>query len=175
MIEPRKIGDERGFFSRLFCSEQFQEQGLAENFVQINHSLSRDRGTLRGLHYQLPPKEEVKLVKCIQGSVYDVIADVRPDSETFGQFFGAHLGEQNGLMMYVPKGFAHGFYTLQPDTEVVYFVSSCYSPDLERGIRWDDPFFQMSWPSAPTILSEKDSNHPDFDCESHKESYTALT
>ncbi|NGX57762.1 MAG: dTDP-4-dehydrorhamnose 3,5-epimerase [Chlamydiae bacterium] len=174
VIEPNKIGDQRGFFARLFCAEVFNEHGLEHNFVQINNSLSHERGTLRGLHYQLPPKEEVKVVKCVQGSVYDVIVDLRPDSETFGQSFSAHLGGGNGLMMYVPKGFAHGFYVLQPDTEIVYFVSEYYTPELERGVRWDDPYFNIEWPRAPTVLSEKDSQLPDFDEKTHREAYYTL-
>lgn len=159
-LEPKE--DERGSFGRLFCAEKLAEQGLQSHFVQANHSHSTHTATLRGLHYQLPPKEEVKIVRCLRGSFYDVILDIRPHSPTFGQSFGAVLSASNHTMMYVPKGFAHGFLTLEPDAEVLYFVSEFYSPEHEKGIRWDDPLFAISWPKTPEVVSKRDSLHPNF-------------
>jgi len=162
IIELEKKGDHRGFFARLFCSQEFQEQGLDPKVVQANNSLSQEEGTLRGLHYQLPPKEETKLVRCIAGSLYDVILDIRQDSPTFGRSFGIELSSENRRMLYVPKGFAHGFLTLEPSTEILYLVSEFYSQELERGIRWNDPYFAIEWPKTPAVISEKDQKHPNF-------------
>lgn len=159
--------DERGFFARCFCSEELGRQGLETVFVQINNSLSNAKGTLRGMHYQLPPKEETKLVRCVRGSVYDVILDLRPSSTTFGRSFGALLSEGNRTMMYVPKGFAHGFLSLEPNAELIYLVSTPYCRELERGVRWDDPAFAIAWPEEPLVLSERDRSHPEFDPTYH--------
>lgn len=167
IVELDKKGDERGFFARLFCTKEFVGMEMENNFVQVNNSLSAYKGTLRGMHYQLHPKAETKLLRCIRGSLYDVILDLREDSPTFGRSFGCELSAENRKMMYVPKGFAHGFVTLQDDTEVIYFVSEFYSPDLERGIRWNDPYFNIAWPIKPEIISAKDSRHPDFDPQYH--------
>ncbi len=167
LIDLKKIEDERGFFGRVFSSSEFEEQALEPAIVQINNSFSAEKGTLRGLHYQLPPREETKLIRCIKGSLYDLILDIRKDSPTFGQSFGATLTAENRTMMYVPKGFAHGFITLEPNTEMLYFVSETYSPEYERGIRWNDPKFSVSWPIEPTVLSERDCQHPDFDPSYH--------
>ena len=167
LIDLEKRGDERGFFARLFCSEEFTQHGLEPRFVQANNSLSVEEGTLRGMHYQLAPHEETKLVRCISGSLYDVILDLRKDSPTFGQSFGAVLSAENRRMMYVPRGFAHGFLSLEQDTEIFSFVSEVYSKQYERGIRWDDPYFSIEWPNPPRVISERDQNHPDFDPEYH--------
>ncbi len=140
-IELEKRGDHRGFFARFFCRDEFSEQGLSPEFAQINNSLTQQKGTLRGMHYQLEPASEVKVVRCISGALYDVILDIRPGSPTFGQWFGAELSAENRLMMYAPKGFAHGFVTLEENTEAFYLVSDPYAPELERGIRFDDPRF----------------------------------
>ena len=129
-------------------------------FVQVNNSLSARKGTLRGMHYQLAPKAETKVVRCIRGALYDVILDLRQGSPTFGQSFGAELSAENRRMMYVPKGFAHGFFTLTDDTEAFYFVDEFYAPERERGIRWDDPRFAIAWPAQPAVLSEKDRGLP---------------
>ena len=166
-IELEKRGDERGFFARFFCTEEFAEQGLCHSFAQINNSLTGKKGTLRGMHYQLMPSAEVKVVRCIKGALYDVILDLRPESPTFGTWFGETLSADNRLMMYCPKGFAHGFVTLEDNTEAFYLVSDPYAPDLERGIRYNDPRFKIEWPIAPTEISEKDANWPDFDSEWH--------
>jgi len=163
VIELEKKGDERGFFARAFCENEFQQHNLISHFCQVNNSLSPHKGTLRGLHYQLSPKAETKLVRCIRGALYDVILDLREGSPTFGKSFGAELSAENRRMMYVPKGFAHGFITLADDTEAFYFVDEFYAPESERGVRYDDPTFKLQWPAAPTVISDKDKTHPNFD------------
>ncbi len=167
IIDLEKIGDDRGFFARVFCKKEFSQHELETEFVQINNSLSAQKGTLRGMHYQLDPHAEVKVVRCIKGRLWDVILDIRPNSPTFGQWFGAELSAENRRMMYVPKGFAHGFVTLEDDTEAFYLVSAYYAPEFERGIRWNDPKFGIEWPIEPVIISDKDRNHPDFDPKYH--------
>ncbi len=167
VIDLEKYGDERGFFARLYCENEFREHELETHFVQINNSLSAQKGTLRGMHYQLEPAAEVKVVRCIKGSLYDVILDLRQDSPTFGQWYGAELSAENRRMMYVPRGFGHGFITLEDDTEAFYLVSNFYAPEKERGVRWNDPRFNIEWPIEPVVVSEKDSNHPDFDPDYH--------
>jgi dTDP-4-dehydrorhamnose 3,5-epimerase len=168
LIDLQKIGDDRGFFARMFCKEEFLQYGLTTNFQNINTSLSQQKGTLRGMHYQLTPHAEIKIVKCIRGSVFDVIIDLRPDSPTFKKWFGAKLSDSNRTMMYVPKGFAHGFLTLLPDTEVIYLVSDGYAPSFERGVRWNDPSIGIEWPSPPFEVSEKDDNWPSLNETFHK-------
>ena len=167
VIDLEKRGDERGFFARVFCESEFADHGLATRFVQVNNSLSADKGTLRGMHYQLAPKAEVKVVRCIRGSLFDVIVDLREDSPTFKQHFGVELSAENRRMLYVPKGFAHGFLTLENNTEAFYLVDEFYAPEMERGARWNDPAFGIDWPLEPTVISEKDEGHPDFDIEHH--------
>jgi len=162
VIDLEKKGDERGFFARAFCVNEFREHGLVTEFVQINNSLSATEATLRGMHYQLGDDAETKIVRCLSGVLYDVVLDLRDDSPTFGKSFGAELTPENRRMMYVPKGCAHGFITLAPDTEALYFVDAFYAPDAERGVRWDDPLFNIEWPREPVVLSEKDRNHPEW-------------
>ena len=167
LINLEKYEDERGFFARVFCESEFQEMGLSSEFIQVNNSLTGSKGTIRGMHYQLEPSAEVKIVRCIRGSLYDAIIDLRPDSSSFCKWFGSELSAENRLMMYVPKGFAHGFLTLEDNTETFYFASNSYSPDLERGIRFDDPYFGIEWPIPVTESSQKDKSCPDFDPELH--------
>ena len=167
LIELEKKGDDRGFFARAFCKNEFESHNLNNNIVQINNSLSRDKGTLRGLHYQLSPKSEDKIVRCIRGSLYDVIVDLRPTSETFKQWFGTELSAENRNSLFVPRGFAHGFITLEEDTEAFYLVTEFYSPVHERGIRYNDPAFNIKWQIAPIVISEKDNNHPYFNPDYH--------
>ncbi|MCL6482384.1 MAG: dTDP-4-dehydrorhamnose 3,5-epimerase [Firmicutes bacterium] len=165
-LEPRE--DERGFFARAWCQREFAEHGLETHIVQSNLSYNRYRGTLRGMHYQAPPHEEVKLVRCIRGSIFDVIIDLRPDSPTYLQWVGVELTATNRQMLYVPRGFAHGFQTLEDDTEVFYHVSEFYHPEAERGVRWNDPQFGIQWPAVEKrILSPKDQNWPDYVPERH--------
>jgi dTDP-4-dehydrorhamnose 3,5-epimerase len=163
LIDLEKHGDDRGFFARVFCRNEFGERDLETQFVQINNSLSAERGTLRGLHYQLSPAEEVKVVRCVAGALWDVILDIRPQSATFGRWFGAELTAANRRMMYAPRGMAHGFVTLADHTEAFYMVSAFYAPERERGIRWNDPRFGIEWPVTPIVMSDKDRHRPDFD------------
>ena len=171
LIELEKKGDDRGFFARAFCEKEFAAHKLSSRFVQVNNSLSAQKGTLRGMHYQLSPKGETKLVRCIKGGLHDVILDMRKDSPTFGKSFGADLTAENRRMMYVPKGFAHGFITIEPNTEAFYFVDEFYAPEHERGVRWNDPKFKIAWPALPEVLSDKDKNHRDFDPVWHLSGY----
>lgn len=163
VIDLEKREDERGFFARAWCQKEFADQGLDSNFVQANLSFNNTKGTLRGMHYQVAPYEETKLIRCIRGAIYDLIIDLRPQSPTYKQSFGVELTPENRKMFCVPKGFAHGYLTLQDNTEVLYQVSEFYTPGSERGIRWNDPAFNLKWPKmANLILSEKDQNWPDF-------------
>jgi dTDP-4-dehydrorhamnose 3,5-epimerase len=166
-VEIEKRGDDRGFFARVFCENEFAQAGLIPKFVQVNNSLSAKKGTLRGMHYQLVPKAEVKLVRCIRGALWDAIVDLRPDSPSFGKWFGAELNAENRLMMYVPRGFAHAILTLTDDTEALYMVSDFYGPEQERGVRWNDPKFKIAWPIEPSEISPKDAKWPDFDPAFH--------
>ena len=167
VIGLEKRGDDRGFFARVFCRREFEQHGLATEFVQVNNSLSGQKGTLRGMHYQLAPRAETKLVRCIRGALYDMILDLRPESATFGQSVGIELSAENRLMLYVPKGFAHGFLTLAEGTEAFYFADEFYAPELERTVRWNDPRFAIQWPAQPSSLSDKDRAARDFDPAYH--------
>ena len=163
LIDLEKRGDDRGFFARVFCAAEFREVGLGAHFVQVNNSLTTTKGTLRGMHYQVPPRAEAKIVRCIRGALWDCILDVGEGSPTFGRWFGAELSAENRRMMYAPKGFAHGFITLTDDTEVFYLVDEFYAPDCERGVRWNDPRFNIEWPIEPVVISDKDRNWPNLD------------
>ena len=167
VIDLEKRGDQRGFFARAFCTEEFARHGLVTNFVQVNNSLSAIKGTLRGMHYQLAPKAETKIIRCIRGAFWDVILDLRQGSPTFGKWFGTELSAENRRMMYQPKGFAHGFITLTEDAEAFYFVDEFYAPEYERGIRWNDPKFKIDWPAQAALISDKDGSWPDFDPAYH--------
>jgi len=162
LVEPEPRGDERGFFSRLWCREELAAHGLNGNFVQCNNSFSRSRGTLRGLHYQAPPHAEAKLVGCIRGRIFDVIVDLRGDSPTSRNWFGRELTQDNRLMIYVPEGCAHGYLTLEDASEVIYPVTAAYHGELERGLRWDDPVIGIEWPIPPSVVSQKDREWPDL-------------
>ena len=167
LLELEERRDDRGFFARFFCEEEFRARGLETNFLQLNNSLSHSKGTLRGMHYQLPPAADAKVVRVMRGALYDVILDLRPDSPSFHQWFGAELTDQNRRAIYVPKGCAHGFITTADETEVLYMVSATHTPDCERGLRYNDPAFTIQWPIAPTILSDKDRNWQDFNEQFH--------
>jgi dTDP-4-dehydrorhamnose 3,5-epimerase len=162
LIEPERRADARGFFGRVFCRDEFEKHGLDPNVAQCNVAFNPRRGTLRGMHYQLTPHQEVKLVRCTLGAVFDVIVDLRAGSETLRRWFGAELSADNHRMLYVPKGFAHGYLTLRDDSEIFYQVSEFYSPSCERGVRFDDPAFSISWPFEPLLISDKDRSHPLF-------------
>jgi dTDP-4-dehydrorhamnose 3,5-epimerase len=163
IVEIEKWEDERGFFARSWCQKEFTEHGLNPNLVQCNISFSRNKGTLRGLHYQIAPNEESKLVRCTIGAIYDVIIDLRQDSPTYKQWLGVELIADNHRMLYVPEGFANGFQTLTGNTEIFYQVSQFYSPESERGVRWNDPTFGIEWPILDDlIISDKDKNWPDY-------------
>jgi dTDP-4-dehydrorhamnose 3,5-epimerase len=152
--------DERGWFARFYCKTEFAAIGHQKEWVQMNHSFTRDKGALRGMHYQLPPFREIKMVRCIAGSVYDVIVDLRRDSASFLQFFGAELSAQNKQMMYIPEGFAHGFQVLSENAELIYLHSEFYTKGAEGGLRYDDPALQITWPLPVTVISERDATHP---------------
>lgn len=162
VIQFEPLKDERGFFSRSFCREEFERHGLNPHVAQCNTSWNRRRGTLRGFHYQKPPKAEAKLIRCIHGSLYDVIIDLRPASKTYHKWFSVELSRKNYQMLYVPEEFAQAIQTLEDDTEIFYQVSQSYAPDCERGIRWDDPFFKIPWALPPSVISERDKNLPDY-------------
>ena len=163
IIELQRLEDERGFFSRSFCRHEFAERGLNPDVAQCNISFNRDAGTLRGMHYQEAPHAEDKLVRCSRGSLYDVIVDLRRESPTFTQWIALELTGDNGRMLYVPKGCAHGFQTLENNTEVFYQMSEFYHPESARGVRWNDPAFGIQWPAGvQVIISERDRNWPDY-------------
>ena len=166
IIETGVFEDSRGFFKEIYQRNRYADAGITGEFVQDNLSQSC-RGTLRGMHYQLPPRQETKLVRCIRGSLVDVILDLRENSHTFGEHLHVELSANNRHMFYVPKGFAHGFITLEDDTEVLYFVDEYYRPELERAVRWNDPRFGIQWPMEPTVVSDKDAAHPNFDPSYH--------
>ncbi|BCJ91914.1 dTDP-4-dehydrorhamnose 3,5-epimerase [Terrihabitans soli] len=167
LIELEKRGDDRGFFARFFCEEEFAKAGLETRYLQINNSLTSSKGTLRGMHYQLAPAAEVKVVRAVKGSLYDVIVDLRPDSPTYGKSFGHELSADNRTMMYVPRGFAHGFVTTSDNAEALYLVSAAYVPELERGLRFDDEWLDIDWPVEPVAVSDKDKSWPSFDPAFH--------
>lgn len=164
IIDLKRIGDERGFFARAWCRAELADAGVEATVVQANIGYCAQRGTLRGLHYQKAPHEEQKWIRCVRGSVFDVIVDLRQDSPTYRKWLGVELSAEDRRMLYVPKGFAHGYLSLEDDCEVLYMVSEYYAPDHEAGIRWDDPAFGINWPvNEELILSEKDRNWPDFE------------
>jgi dTDP-4-dehydrorhamnose 3,5-epimerase len=162
IIDPQRLEDDRGFFARTFCHEEFAAHGLKPNFVQCNISFNVRKGTLRGMHYQDKPHEEAKLVRCTRGSIFDVIIDIRKDAPTYRQWVGVELTADNRRMLYVPEGFAHGFQTLEDDSEVFYQMAEMYRPECARGIRWDDPVFDIAWPLPNPIISARDAGYPDF-------------
>jgi dTDP-4-dehydrorhamnose 3,5-epimerase len=161
-IDMEPIEEERGFFARTFCEKEFAKHGLVTDFVQANASKSMIQYTLRGMHFQVDGSEEVKVMRCVKGKIQDVIIDLRPTSDTYCQHISVELSEENKRMLYVPTGFAHGFLTLVPDCEVAYMVSNYYSPENERGLRWNDDAFGIKWLGNPAVISPKDEVHTDF-------------
>lgn len=162
IIDVDRHVDERGFFARSWCRREAAAHGVDFETVQCNVSFNARRGTLRGMHYQTAPAEEVKLVRCTRGSIIDVAVDIRADSPTFGQHVSVELTAANHRMLYIPAGCAHGFLTLEDDTEVFYQMSEYYAPDHGRGFRWNDPLFSIQWPVAPVVMSDRDRTYPDF-------------
>ncbi len=162
VVELRRLEDDRGFFARSFCRDEFIERGLNPGVAQCNVSFNPRRGTLRGMHYQVVPHAEDKLVRCTQGEIWDVIIDLRADSPGFKKWFGVELSAASRRALYVPKGFAHGFQTLTDDAEVLYMMAAPYHPDSARGVRWDDPAFGIEWPIADPGMSDRDRSFPLF-------------
>jgi len=162
VLEPERVEDERGFFARAFCREELAAHGLDPTVAQCSLSFNRRRGTLRGMHYQAAPAEEAKLVRCVRGAIHDVIVDVRPASPTLGRHAAARLDADNRLALYLPPGFAHGFQTLEDDTELYYQMSAAYSPEHARGFRHDDPELGIAWPLPVSVISERDRTLPRF-------------
>jgi dTDP-4-dehydrorhamnose 3,5-epimerase len=162
VVRLRKIEDDRGYFARAWCREEFLQHGLNPAMVQLNVGFSHRRGTVRGMHYQLAPHAEAKFIRCTRGAIYDVIIDFREGSPTFGQWYGQELAPDNGLMLYAPEGFAHGYQTLQNDSEMYYFASAAYAPAAARGVRYDDPIVGIKWPLPVSLISSADRNWPGF-------------
>ena len=163
LVEVKKLEDDRGFFGRAWCQQEFEDHGLNANIRQINTSFTHKKGTIRGMHYQIDPYQESKFIRCTRGRIFDVIIDLRPDSETFMQWIGHELSEDNYRMVFVPENFAHGFVTLQDHCEVYYPTTEFYTPGSERGIRYNDPAYNIDWPVEVEVVSEKDMGHADFD------------
>jgi len=162
LVELEKLEDSRGFLARLFCERSFAEAGLESRFVQINNSVSRRKGILRGLHYQAPPHSEAKLLRAIRGAIFHVVVDVRRGSPSFSKWFGTEVNDKNRLMLYIPRGCAHGILSLTDDVEIIYMASAFYTPGSERGVRFDDPHIGIEWPFAPVEVSDKDRAWPDL-------------
>jgi dTDP-4-dehydrorhamnose 3,5-epimerase len=162
VIDLERREDDRGFFARSFCRREFEEHGLDPCVAQCNVSFNLRRGTLRGMHWQAAPHGEAKLVRATQGAIWDVIIDLRPDSPSYGEWFGIELAAETRRALYIPDGFAHGFQTLVPNTEVFYQMSTSYVAESQRGLRWNDPAFGITWPVDPPFMSERDASYPDF-------------
>lgn len=165
VVEPEKIRDKRGFFARSWDLKEFKKLGLNSKIAQCSISYNKKRGTIRGMHYQIKPFEEAKLVSCVKGKIYDVIVDLRPKSKTFKKWVGSELSDENYKMHYVPEGCAHGFQTLKNDTVLNYQISQIHKPQYYKGVRWNDSAFNISWPLKPTNISEKDTSYVDFECK----------
>lgn len=162
LIEPESKEDSRGLFARTFCTQEFAAQGLKTSFAQCSTSFNRRKGTLRGMHYQADPKPETKIVRCTRGRIVDVILDLRPNSKTYCQWTSVELSADNRRAFYIPAGFAHGFQTLEDDSEVFYHIDEVFVPDLASGVRWNDSVFGIKWPLENPILSDRDRDYPDF-------------
>jgi dTDP-4-dehydrorhamnose 3,5-epimerase len=162
IVDLERREDPRGFFARTFCEDEFAGRGLLTRFVQCNLSSNTRRGTLRGMHWQNEPKPEVKLVRCVRGAVYDVVIDLRRDSPAYCKWIGVELSAANGRALYIPAGIAHGFQTLEDDTDLYYHMGEFYAPSLAAGVRWNDPAFGIAWPLRDPVLSNKDAAYPDY-------------
>ena len=162
LIDIKRLEDERGFFGRSWCKREFEEHGLNPNVAQENVSFNKTKGTLRGMHFQVPPFAEAKTIRCTSGALYDVIVDIRPESPTYKQWIGVELSSDSFRMIYVPEGFAHGFITLADNTAVHYVMAEFYKPGSEGAFRYNDPIFNIVWPMAPVVISDRDKTHPFF-------------
>jgi dTDP-4-dehydrorhamnose 3,5-epimerase len=162
LVATERHEDERGWFARSWCARDFAEHGLDARLAQVSLSFNRRTGTLRGMHYQRPPHAEAKLVRCLRGAIWDVALDLRPGSPTQGEWQGFELSAENGLALFLPEGFAHGFQTLRPDTEVLYHISTFHAPAFAAGVRYDDPAFAITWPLPVTVVAERDAAWPDY-------------
>ena len=160
IIEPELKTDERGYFARVFCKKELTKIGFNFEVIQINRSLNKKKGIIRGMHFQKAPKAEDKIVQCLNGAIYDVAVDLRQGSPTYGQWVAEELTEDNKKMFLIPKGFAHGFQSLKDNSEILYFLSELYSPEYESGVRWNDPFLNIKWPIKNPLLLERDKNWP---------------
>jgi dTDP-4-dehydrorhamnose 3,5-epimerase len=160
VIEPNVFTDDRGWFARFYCKNEFREIGHDKEWVQLNHSVTNKKGTIRGMHFQVNPYREIKMVKCTAGEIYDVIVDLRRDSSTFLKWFGVELSAKNKKMLYIPEGFAHGFQCIANDCELIYHHTEFYTPNSEGGIRFDDPMIGINWPLPVSIISPRDESHP---------------
>jgi len=169
LIDIEPITDERGMFARLWCKEEFKQAGLSTDLSQFSISYNNLRGTLRGMHYQLPPHAETKIIRCTQGAVYDVVLDLRNSSPTYKKWYGCELSSENHRMLYVPEGLAHGFITLVDHTEMLYQISTSYAVQSAQGVRWNDPSFSISWPFLPMVISARDTSYPDFNAEQNSQ------
>jgi dTDP-4-dehydrorhamnose 3,5-epimerase len=161
LVEPVRHVDDRGHFARTWCTREFAQHGLDPRVVQCSTSYNVRRGTLRGMHYQAPPSAELKLVRCTRGAIFDVAADLRPDSSTFRRWVGFELTPENGRALYIPPGFAHGFLTLADSSEVAYQMSDFFEPGSARGLRWNDPILGIAWPAEPEVIAPRDRDYPD--------------
>lgn len=162
LVEPERHEDERGWFARSWCAREFADHGLDARLAQTSLSFNRQRGTLRGMHYQRAPHAEAKLVRCVRGAIWDVAVDLRPESPTRGRWQGFELSAENGCALYVPEGFAHGFQTLLAESEVLYHISNFYAPEAATGVRHDDPAFAIAWPLPVASISQRDASWPDY-------------
>ncbi len=165
IVDTSPLKDDRGMFMRTYCKKQFEQIGFTSEWVQMNHSISYKKGTIRGMHFQIPPFGEIKMVKCIQGAIFDVIVDLRKDSPTFLQWISVDLTKENKRMLYIPAGFAHGFQTLTDDTELIYHHSHFFTPEAETGLLYNDPLLGINWPLALTAISDRDLSHPTINKE----------
>lgn len=163
LLEPQRHEDLRGFFARTYCRDELEERGLDPTVVQCNVSVNKKKGTVRGMHWQAEPFPEIKLVRCTNGSIFDVLLDLRPDSETYCRHWGVKLTRENRMSLYIPAGIAHGFQALEDDSEVFYQMSEFYHPECARGVRWNDPAFDIEWPLPISLISDKDTLFPDFE------------
>lgn len=162
VIEPERLSDARGFFARIWCEQEIADFHLNKHWVQSSISFNKQRGTLRGMHFQIAPHEEIKLVRCTMGAIFDVIIDLRPTSKTRLQCYAIELSAANRRTLYIPGGFAHGFQTVQDNSEVHYQMSAFYAPACARGVRWNDPAFQIEWPQDQPVINERDNSYPDY-------------